>query len=509
MSMPSTRWMALWLPRLPTDRLTRANAALSKRPLALYAKSSNAFALTAVNAVAAQAGLSAGMALADARAILPSALMLEADEAADAAMLDQIGAWCERFSPTIVLDPGDGLFLDVSGCAHLFGGEAALLDEVARRLKAQGFAVRCAIAPTPGAAWALARFRAPHIADADHVEEALSALPVAALRLTPDAAALLKRLGLKHIGQIAQAPRAPFAARAGQKAMLRLDQAFGRAREALTPRRPSPPVFALHRLLEPVLTQDAILCVVEQLTADLCAEIDQRGLGVQRAALHLFGVDGKTRHVELGLSKPARAPALLLRLLRERLAQTGESFDAEFGFEALRLDACELAPIALQTVDLAPTTGRDPAAETRLIDMLAVRLGMERVGRLAPRDAHAPERASALIAPQSATPATPAPPKDGAPRRPLTLFAHAQPIEALAETPDGPPIRFRWRRVLHDVARAEGPERIAPNWLRAPLARPRDYFRVEDREGRRFWLYREGLYGDEAPPRWFVHGLFA
>ncbi len=497
---------------MATDRLLRANAASAERPLALYAKAGNAFALTAVDARAEAGGLRVGMALADARAMLPHAQMQEADEAADAALLEHIAAWCEQFSPCIVLDPPNGIFLDIDGCAHLFGGEAALLSTALQKLKAQSFCVRGAIAPNPGAAWALARFGQTPIVEPHALLQALAELPIAALRLAPEAEALLKRLGLQRIGQIAQAPRAPFAARAGQQAMRRLDCVMGRTREALSPRRPPPPVFALRRLIEPIVTLDAILIVTADLCADLCARLDQTGDGVRLLRLHLFGFNREVRSVELGFSHPERAPATLLRLWRERLAAVAENFDAEAGFEAMRLDAAEIAQIVLRPTDLAPQAGRDRQAEARLIDTLSVRLGAENVVRLAPCEAHAPERASSwratLAAPaHSCSPATA--PADNVMRRPLTLFARAQPIEVLAETPDGPPLRFRWRRVAHDVARAEGPERIAPNWLRAPHARARDYYRVEDREGRRFWLYREGLYDEETPPLWFLHGLFA
>ncbi len=512
MTTPSTpaRWMTLWLPHLPTDRLRRtASSPSDDRPLALYGKARNIFALTAVDAAARKAGLREGMALADAQAMQPDARILEADADADAALLDSIAAWSERFSPVIVVDAPDGVFLDITGCAHLFGDEAALLHEVVHRLSDQGFAARAAIAPTPGAAWGLARFGKTVIVGPDTLAQTLAPLPIAALRLTADAEALLKRLGLRHIGQIAEAPRAPFTARAGQHAMLRLDQAFGRVPEALSPRRPPPPVFALRRMAEPILTLDAIAIVTDALCVDLCVQLDEAGAGVRLLRLHLFGLDHKTRTIELGLSHAERTPATLLRLLRERLASAAEHFDAEFGFEALRLDATEIAPIIMRPLDLASQSGRDRQAEARLIDVLSTRLGVERIGRLALRETHAPERLTCVAPLHSTQAEAPLPPEDSIPRRPLTLFTHAQPIEVLAETPDGPPMRFRWRRILHEVIRAEGPERIASNWLRAPNARARDYYRVEDKKGQRFWVYRDGQYGEDAPPRWYLHGLFA
>lgn len=497
--------MAIWLDRLATDRLNRASVTPAEQPLALYAKNGNAFALTAVNLRAERLGLYVGTALADARAICPALDAREADPKADAALLDRIAAWCERFTPIVVLDPPDGVLLDITGCAHLFGGEAALMADMKARL--QGLSLRCAIAPTPGAAWALAHYRGMEIVPESKLREALAPLPVEALRLAPDAAALLKRLGLKAIGQIENAPRAAFTARAGQNAMLRLDQTFGRASEALSPRRPPPPLYAVRKLLEPITTLDALTVVVGDLCADLCAELDLKGAGARRLLLSAFGVDGKVRRVELKLSRPERAPHIMLRLFKEKTQREAERFNAEFGFDTVRLDACEIAPWVLRATDLAPVDAlHDAEAEARLVDCIAARLGPERVGKLGVRDTHAPERASDWNAQTSCPIAHPA---DGVMRRPLTLFPRAQPIEAMAELPDGPPAQFRWRRVMRKIVRAEGPERIAPNWLRAPHGRLRDYYRVEDAQGRRYWLYREGVYGDEPPPRWFLHGLFA
>lgn len=503
------RWMALWLTRLPTDRLKRAGVAPSEpHPFALYAKSGNAFTLSAVDACAAKAGLRAGMPLADGRAMLPGLAAFEADHAADLAMLRQIALWCDRFTPLVAIDAPDGLFLDISGCAHLFGGEAALLEAVHTRLKAQGFAARAAIAPTPGAAWASAHFGAARQIDDDRLNDSLAPLPIAALRLMPDAIALLKRLGVKTIGQIAHAPRAPFEARAGKMAMLRLDQAFGRAVEALTPLRPPPPIFALRRLVEPIIALEAVLIAVGALCEDLCVSLDRNGVGARLLRLSLFGVDGGVRALDIGMTNPEQSAKPMMRLLRERLNITADMMNAEFGFEIIRLDAVEIAPIIPRETDLAPVCARDVRAEGRVIDALRARLGAGRVGCLAFRPVHAPERASVHSgAWQSST--HPPPPVDGVMRRPLRLFPRAQLIETIASAPDGPPARFRWRRVLREVARAEGPERIEPNWLRAPCARHRDYYRVEDAQGRRYWLYREGHYADAEPPRWFLHGLFA
>ncbi|MDZ4776642.1 MAG: DNA polymerase Y family protein [Alphaproteobacteria bacterium] len=504
-----TRWLALWLPRLSTDRLKRIGSAPADRPLAVYAKTGNAFALTAVDARATAFALAVGMPLSDARALCPALYAVEAEPDADAQFLDGVAAWCERYTPVVVLDPPDGVFLDITGCAHLFGGELALRAVLLNSLVQQSLNARTAIAPTPAAAWAFARFGKQRVVDSAGLNAALASLPIAALRVSPEAQALLRRFGLKQIGQIADAPRGPFAARAGQHVLLRLDQACARARQALTPRRPTPPLLAFRRLVEPIITLDAILVVAEALCADIVAQCDRNGVGVRRLRLSLFGVDAKTRRVSLGLSRPERDARAIMSLLSDRVTRNAETFDAAFGFEAMRLDAVEIAPIVSVAGDLDDDRRHDSQAEARLVDALTVRLGADRVCRPHFGDTHAPERAGAWRPVEYPTDSASSSPADGVMRRPLSLLAHAQPIDALAEVPDGPPMRFRWRRVVREVARAEGPERITPHWLRASDARTRDYYRVEDTEGRRYWLYRDGLYGGETAPRWFLHGLFA
>jgi protein ImuB len=507
----SATWLAIYLPRLNTDRLIRSGRAPEGRALAVYTKEANAFQLTGVDARASALGLRLAMSLADARAIHPSLAAVEANPEEDARTLDNIAAWCERFTPVVVLDPPDGLFLDITGCAHLFGGERALRKQILTRLEAQGFGARAALAPTPGAAWALARYSARGIAG-DDLKETLSPLPVEALRLEEAAAVLLRRLGFKTIGPLIVRPRAPFTARAGEHAMLRLDQALGRAAEALTPRRPAPPVFALRRFLEPLFTIETILIGAEHLCIDAVEKLDRRGAGARRAALHLFGVDGRDRVIEIGASRPERDAKALMRLFREKLNRAAEDMNAEFGIEAARLDIVQLerienGPRTLVAVEEAAASAEKIAV---LVDVLSARLGPQRVLRPRLIETHAPERAAGWRAAlQNKKVETKAkPPRDGVMRRPLTLFTRPQPIETIAAVPDGPPIRFRWRRVLREVARAEGPERISGDWLGGEPTR--DYYRVEDKDGRRYWLYREGLYGEgEEQPRWFVHGLFA
>ncbi len=467
-----------------------------------------AYVLTAVNAAARKAHVMADQALADARAICPGLTAQEAEPEPDARTLDDVAAWCDRFTPIVVKDAPDGLFLDVTGCAHLFGGEDGLLREAVGRLRQQGFIARAAIAPNPGAAWALAHFGERIAIGEDDLAKTLSPLPLQALRLAPDAIALMRRLGIKRVAQIIDAPRAPFTARAGQDALLRLDQAMGRAREALTPRRPPPMLYAMRRLAEPILTLDAVLTVVGDMSEELCAKLDEAGHGARLLRLFLFGVDAKVRGCDMAMSRPEQNPKVMLRLFRERLSADPESLNAEFGFEMLRLEAADTAPIRYHATDLAPASKRDRDSEIRALDTIAARLGSTAVVYAQAADTHAPRRATRFTRTESKAADLPAPPEDAVMRRPLCSFTNGQPIDVMASLPDGPPLRFRWRRVLHEIVRAEGPERIAPDWLRQET-QTRDYYRVEDKNGQRFWLYREGLFGEDSEPRWFIQGAFA
>ncbi|WP_395645288.1 Y-family DNA polymerase [Terricaulis sp.] len=520
----SATWLAIYLPRLNTDRLIRSGLAPEGRALAIYTKEAGAFQLTGVDARARSVGLRLAMSLADARAIHPKLAAIEADPAEDARTLDMIAAWCERFTPIVVIDGADGLFLDITGCAHLFGGETALRDQIVARLRAQGFGARAALAPTPGAAWALSRYGAAGRSARASLKEQLEAslaendvaallapLPIEALRLEPSAAALLRRVGIKTVGQLIGKPRAPLAARLGEKAVLRLDQALGLATEALTPRRQPPPVYALRRFLEPIFTADVVLQVARDLCADAVEKLDRRGAGVLCAELVLFGVDGRDRVIGVNASRPLRDMKQLMRLFREKLNVVGENMNAEFGFEAARLDIVRLA--RMDDDMRALISGAEAAASaekvTEIVDILSSRLGPKRVIRAHINEGHSPERASewrsALAKPKAGKRVKA--PKDNVQRRPIRLFSPGQPIEVMASVPDGPPIRFRWRRVLREVVRSEGPERISGDWQRREMTR--DYYRVEDSKGRRYWLYREGLYGEADEPRWYVHGLFA
>jgi len=391
--------------------------------------------------------------------------------------------------------------LDIGGCAHLFGGEENLRGDLLVRVARLGFSARAAIASTIGAASAMARFGDATTAGANHGErERLAPLPLAALRLPDETVAALGRLGLKRIGDILDLPRSPLAARFGADLLRQLDRALGREDEPLTPRLPVARYVAEKSFHEPIAREEDVLASVERLAARLKTALTARGEGARIAA---------------GTSRPLRDPRAIRALFVERLAALGDEIDPGFGFDLARLSVLNAEPCPDEQIGLG--SREDQAEFDRLVDRLSARLGRRRVSRLVARDSHIPELAAAAVPAQVMARAEFG--WNGFRRfradahlspRPLRLLAKPEPIaDVFALVPDGPPVRFRWRRALHEVVCAEGPERIEGAWWSEEGGPARDYFRVEDKAGLRFWLFRAGLYRDVAPPCWFLHGIYA
>ncbi len=473
-----------------------------------------ALRLAAANGSALALGLSPGMTLADARARAPDVRVVAHRPEADAALLKRVLLDFGRFTPMAATDGPDGLALDVTGCAHLFGGEAGLVQALAARAQGVGLAVRLAMAGTPEAARALARFGRGGIHEGEGQSQALRRLPVAALELSEKETQALSRAGLKTLAHLADRPTAPIAARFGAAAATRLNRVLGREDARIRPERPVPLISIDRILVEPITETTDVEAVIGDLLTEAMDRLDLRGQGGRAFQVGFFRLDGEVRHITVRTGRPTRDAAAVLRLFRERLASLARPLDPGFGFDQLRLSV----PVADRLASRQRGFDRTPpGAEDldRLVDRLTARLGPEAVSRFEPLASHWPERTVRL------TPAALPPGEDGEwpepdpvdpPLRPLQMFDPPQPILATAEVPDHPPNRFIWRRVDHRLVRVEGPERIAPEWwrsLRGALDPTRDYYRVEDQEGRRFWLFRSGFYGEEPAPRWFVHGVFA
>ena len=523
------RWLHLWLPRLSVDRVRRGSNP-PPSPFVLVARSANTLRIEAMDEAAEAFGLTLGLSLATARSRVPELAAVEADLSADKALLAVVGEVCRRFTPAVALAPPDGAHLDITGCSVVFGGEAHLAEALSARLERLGLTVRIGMGRTVGLAWALARY-------GQGDSRALKRMPVDALHLDSEACAVLHRLGLKSVGQILDMPRAALARRLGEALLHRLDEALGLRNVALN-QIPEPVSFQVqHRLAEPLLLEAQVLGLARWLAERLKIKLEERGVGGRRFTLELFRVDGVLKRLDVPCARPLRDPASILALFSERLAGLDEGLEAAFGFDLVRLTAAAVEPWRAQAADFL--SERDGEGLPGFLDRIAVRLGRRAVYALEPApDSQIPERALRVVSPGAAGTATWATEAaalyQDTPLRPLTLFTPPQPIRALAGVPEDPPQRFWWRRLEHRIVRAEGPERIAAEWWlepepliargEAPAPQPapadglgvlvppadrrfRDYYRLEDEQGRRFWVFREGAVSPDGPPNWFLHGL--
>jgi protein ImuB len=485
----------------------RQKGAPPETAFALTTRERGAVVLAAVDARALDQGLAPGMTFADARARLPELLAIPHDAAADLALLEWLADGCDRYTPMVMAMPPHGLVLDITGCAHLhmhaLGGEAGLVDDILQRLARLQLTAWPALAATPDAALALARHQMGDVDD----------LPVTALAVPEATHLALRRAGLKSIGDVARQHRPALAARFGAEMTALLGRLMGDVDIHITPRRSPAPIEIEQRFAAPLTHSDAALAIIEALAVRAGLMLTERAQGGRRFDVALFRSDGHVARLGVETASPVRDPKLLIRLLRERIGALSDPLDPGFGYDLIRLMVPVVAPLAAQQLRLEGGDLGDSEIGA-LVDRLSTRLGRGRVRRLVPADSHIPEQAAfdlpfadgkARDTWPSATPGEP-------PWRPIELFDPPQVIDVIAEVPDGPPRRFRWRRQLHEVTRHEGPERIAAEWWRRADGQglTRDYYRVEDAGGHRFWLFRHGLYGTEKlNPGWYLHGLFA
>lgn len=502
------RVAALWLRDFSLELAFREPGFLNKIPSALILNEASRSRIYATGRAAQSLGIAPGQMLADARAHHPGLVLREARPATDQAAIARLAEWCGRYTPWVGLDaaagPGEaGLLLDVTGCAHLRGGEAALLADLGRRCARFGLTARLALAETPGAAWAWARFRpgrASPILAPGAAAAALHPLPVEALRLAAATVEPLRRLGLKTIGDFAALPRAALAARFPGDLLRRLDQALGRAAEPIAPLRPPTDYAVSQSFAEPLMVPAALAAVLARLLPGLCRLLERDGRGARRLVYTLYRIDGSVAAAAIGTSLPARDPAHLAKLFAPRL----ESLDPDPGIEAIALEAPETAPFrADQSYLLVENAPPAAPALMALIDRLANRLGADRVGRLAPAPLHLPERQAQFVSALAGSPPDwGAWPAATAPV-PLRLFPAPEPVEVEepGAAPETPPRAFLWRGRLHQVAARQGPDRRLGAWWQGEET-GRDYWAVEDEAGRRLWLCR-----DLATGRWGVQGV--
>ena len=472
-------------------------------PLVATRRDGNRLVLAAVCRQARALDLALGMPLAQARILVPGLDVRDADPEGDAAFLARLGLFAaRRWTPRAAVSGPDGLWLDLGGVAHLFGGERAMGERILGFCARLGFTARLAVADSFGAAHALARFGGEALILSESAD-ALAPLPVAALRLDEAALAAAARLGIERIGELAAMPRAPLQRRFGSGLITRLDQALGRAPEPFDPIVPEEPPGIVLRFLEPIATAEAIAEALGEAVRRLARALEQAGLGVRRLLLAAERVDNVEQSLKVGTVRPTRDAAHLRRLLCAKI----EAIEPGFGIEAIRLVADRVEPLGPRTIESA-LAGETPAPDLAfLVDRLVVRLGARRLYRMAALESDLPERSVARLGPLDPAASWPQWP------RPVRLLVPPEPVEpVMALLPDGPPRRFVWRGRPYAVRRADGPERVYGEWWRRPreAGAVRDYFRVEDEQGRRFWLFRQG---DGENPRtgdlsWWIQGLF-
>ena len=551
--MSNRRILSLWFPRLGAERVIRAARIADDGPLAVVAEQSNMQVITSLNGAGLAAGVFVGQPIRDAHAICADLRTQPRNEPAEVAFLAALRRWAGKFSPWVADEPPDGLIVDLTGCAHLFGGEASLLSVIEADCADMGLTAQTGIADTLGAAWALARYAGQGVGstrngaaidqearatrsragkrrhwtrggaapqDAVHPQKttriaapgqsygALSPLPVAALRLESDLLAQLGRLGLRRIGDLLGQPRAALARRFGKGLVLRLDQATGSAPEPVSPARP-PCHFAVRMTFpDPIGLKEDLMAGIDRILPRLCAQLADQGRGARVIKLEAHRSDQATQTAIVGLARPGHDAARIRPLLEMKL----DTIDAGFGIDMLRLETTHSEPIHnrqsvghLQAGRAISDRLSGNTALDDLIGKIGARIGLELIIRHHPADSHIPEKSAQTLAAAWSEPAKdwPAPPA----MRPLMLW-RPEPIH----THDDPavPATFRWRGRIRHLSEARGPERIAPEWwLDDPDWRSglRDYWVVTTDDGDRLWLCFG--HGGTMSSGWFCHGRFA
>ena len=505
-----TRVISIFLPTLSTDRVRRkAGDAAPPRetPLILVGRDGRRRVVLAADAAAEAAGLRVGMPATKAQALVRGLVIQDVDRAADAEALARLALWMlQRVAPIVAADPPDGIIIDSAGADHLHGGEAVLLTTLVEKLAGVGLHAHAAIADSWGAAHALARFArgAGVISAKGDAATDVAPLPIAALRLAPELVGSLHVLGFARVGELLALPRAPLTLRFGPELGRRLDQATGRIAEPIEPIRPDELIEVRRAFAEPIGAAETIARSVGKLADQLCDALERKGLGARRLDLICHRVDSRAEALRVGTGQPLRDPKRMTRLLADKI----ETIDPGFGIEIMTLTATVAEPLAPKQAasQLIDETAPDISG---LIDLLANRVGENNIYRVAPVASDVPERAVRHIA--ALAPDTGAEWPGHWPR-PSRLFAHPEPIDTVALLPDHPPVTFSWRGVRRRVKRADGPERVYGEWWKRDpeLIAVRDYFRVEDDAGERYWVYRAGDGEDPltGSQRWFLHGIF-
>lgn len=495
------RYLSIWFRHFATDRLARLRPELRHKPFLLYAPEHGRMVVRASSRALDKEGIVPGMVVADVQAILPPVEVFPEDPVAEGKLLTDLAGWCLRYSPVAATDPPDGLILDISGCPHLWGGEFSYLESITTRLRKGGYDVCTAIADTIGTAWAMARYgnNSP-IVEAGGQTEALLPLPPAALRLDTGILQRMDKLGFRQIGQLIRIPGPNLRRRFGDTLLARLGQALGTEPEVLKPVQPAPVYQERLPCLEPIRTAAGIEMALKHLLGTLCERLFREGKGIRRGIFKGYRIDGKTEQISIGTNRASRNATHLFKLFELKIPE----IEPALGIELFTLEAPLVEDVSEPQEALWGMGNSNQTAIAELLDNIAGKVGMEAIHRYLPQEHHWPEHSIREVFSLEEQPVT----EWHTDRpRPLLLLPRPEPIEVMVALPDYPPLHFRYRGDLIKVAKADGPERIEQEWW-LQTGPPRDYYRVEDENGARYWLFRLGLYGDEKP-EWFLHGFFA
>jgi protein ImuB len=499
--MAAKRFVSIWFPCLVTDWMLRRQPALKEEPFVMAITERGRRVVKAANGLAMEKGANVDMVVADCRALVPGLRVMDYDADQPSKLLKAMAEWCIRFTPVVAIDPPDGLLLDASGCTHLWGREEAYLDDICSRLEKIGYRTQAAMADTIGTAWAASHYAGKNTIVASGTEAKLLAmLPAAALRIETPVIEKLNRLGLRLTGSFMCMPRTALRRRFGTALLMRIDQALGQEFEYIEPVIPPSPFQERLPALEPIRAAAGIGVALKELLGSLCKRLERECKGLRRCTLTCFRIDGVSRDIEIGTSRPTRNVAHLIRLFEDRIGL----IDPGLGIELFVLDAAVVEELHGEQ-DALWDIGKDSeAAVAELLDRLAGKTGGATIKRYLPAEHHWPERsvkeAASLAEKTTGSWRTDLP-------RPVHLLNQPEPIEVTVPIPDYPPMLFRYRGTLHTVKKADGPERIEQEWwIQAGLYR--DYYCVENEKGARYWLFRAGDY-EKGEPKWFVHGFFA
>ncbi|WP_439559027.1 Y-family DNA polymerase [Dyadobacter sp.] len=497
------RYVAIWFRHLLTDRMLRSQPELAGKAFVLSMKVRNRVQVMAASRQAEKLGIEKGMVLADARAVLPELLVMDYKPDDDQKLLFALAEWMIRYSPLVAVDGQDGLILDATGCAHLWGGEAGYLKDMATRLKNLGYDVKTAMADTIGVAWAIARYSNafPIIKPTQQLNAILN-LPPGALRFEMHVVEKMYKLGLTRVRSFISMPRPVLRRRFGQTTLDQIDQALGHIQEAFQPVVPVDPYQERLPSLEPIRTAKGIEIALEKLLEKLCKRLVADKVGVRQALLKCFRIDGEMEKISIGTNAPSCSASHLFKLFDQKINE----IEPDLGIELFVLEATTVEPLFDTQEQLWNIgAGSNMVLVAELLDRLVARAGNDIVHRYLPAEHYWPERSIVDAPSLSAKPATE---WRSDLIRPMQMLAVPEKIQVTAPVPDYPPMLFQYKGAVHKIRRADGPDRVEQEWWLSKGLH-RDYYSLEDEEGRRYWVFRLGHYEEGKDPEWFIHGFFA